>query len=165
MNECELNKSPGLDGLPYEFYKVTWDIIGQDFTKVLQIELENFKLIESDKHGATRLASKVDGVPAVSELRPITLLNCDYKILSKCFVKRVTPVLSEVIRSGQLCSNGDKNILFGVSNVISSIDYINMHKVSAFMSSYDMFKAYDRVLLSYLVMVMEAMNFPVKFVK
>ena len=34
MNECENNKSPGLDGLPYEFYKVTWGIIGQDFTKV-----------------------------------------------------------------------------------------------------------------------------------
>ena len=165
MNECDSNKSPGLDGLPYEFYKVTWEIIGQDFTEVLQVELANFQLIETDKHGATRLASKVDGVPAVSELRPITLLNCDYKILSKCFVKRVTPVLAEVIRSGQLCSNGEKNILFGVSNEISSIDYINMLKVSAFMSSYDMFKAYDRVMLSYLVKVMEAMNFPDKFVK
>ena len=56
-------------------------------------------------------------------------------------------------------------ILFGVSNVISSIDYINMHKVQAYMSTYDMFKAYDRVMLSYLVKVMEAMNFPDKFVQ
>ena len=164
-NECENNKSPGLDGLSYEFYKATWEVIGQDFTSVLQVQMARFKLIESDRHGATRLASKVDGVPAVSELRPITLLNCDYKILSKGFVKRVTPVLSEVIKSGQLCSIGDKNILFGVSNVISSIDYVNMHKVAAYMATYDMFKAYDRVMLNYLVKVLEAMNFPDKFVR
>ena len=160
-NECENNKSPGLDGLSYEFYKATWDIIGQDFTRVLQVQMARFKLIESDRHGATRLASKVDGVPAVSQLRPITLLNCDYKILSKCFVKRVTPVLVEVILSGQLCSNGNKNILFGVSNVIS----FNLHKVAAYLASYDMFKAYDKVILRYLVLVMEAMHFPDKFVK
>ena len=164
-NECQNNKSPGLDGLPYEFYKATWDIIGEDFTCVLQLEMANFKLIESDRHGATRLASKVEGVPTVSELRPITLLNCDYKILSKCFVKRVTPVLPEVIKSGQLCSISDKNILFGVSNVMSSIDYITLHNVPAYMSTYDMFKAYDRVMLRYLEKVMVAMNFPDKFVR
>jgi hypothetical protein len=58
----------------------TQEIIGEDFVKVLQVELANLQLIKSDRHGATRLASKVDGVPAVTELRPITLLNCDYKI-------------------------------------------------------------------------------------
>ena len=62
-HDCSSNKSPGLDGLPYELYKATWDIIGQDFAKVLQVELARFRLIESDKHGATRLTSKVEGVP------------------------------------------------------------------------------------------------------
>ena len=164
-HDCSSNKSPGLDGLPYELYKATWDIIGQDFAKVLQVELARFRLIESDKHGATRLTSKVEGVPSVSELRPITLLNCDYKILTKCFVKRLAPLMHEVILSGQLCSNGDKNILFGASNVISSIDYVNSHKIPAFLVSFDMFKAYDRVMLSYLVKVMKAMDFPCDFVK
>ena len=47
-HECDNNKSPGLDGLPYELYKATWEIIGQDFVKVLQVELANFQLINSD---------------------------------------------------------------------------------------------------------------------
>ena len=152
--ECDYNKSPGLDGISYELYKVTWDIIGRDFTKVLQVQMARFKIIDSNQHGATRLASKVEGVPEVTELRPITLLNCDYKILSKCFVKRLIPVMPEVILSGQLCSNGEKNILFGISNLVSSVDYINLHNVPAFLVSYDMYKAYDRVMLSYLVRVM-----------
>ena len=72
--------------------------------------------------------------------------------------------MPEVILSGQLCSNGDKNILFGISNIISSVDYVNLHKVPAFLVSFDMYKAYDRVMLSYLVKVMQAMEFPVTFI-
>ena len=165
MKECSSNKSPGLDGIPYEFYQVTWGIIGHDFVNVLQTQLVRLTLIESDRHGATRVCSKVNGVPDVSELRPITLLNCDYKILSKSFVKRLCPVLPEIIKSGQLCSVKEKNILFGVSNVISALDYVEAHKVAAYMVSLDMFKAYDRVLLDYLVRVMAAMKFPHLFIQ
>ena len=60
-------KSPGLDGLTYEFYRSVWDIIGKSFVEVLQVQLERLNLIESDKMGATKLASKVDGVPGVDE--------------------------------------------------------------------------------------------------
>ena len=44
-----------------------------------------------------------------------------------CFVKRLTPVVSEIILSGQLCSNGEKNILFGICNVISSFVNVALH--------------------------------------
>ena len=158
------NKSPGLDGLPYEFYKATLDINGHDLAEVLKVQMVRFRIIESDRHGTTRLCSKIDGVPAVTELRPITLLNCDYKILSKCFVKRLVPVMPEVILSGQLCFNGDKNILFRVCNLVSSVEYVNLHKVPAFLVSYDMYKAYDQVMLIYLVKVMKAMEFPATFI-
>ena len=157
-------KALGLMDSLYEFYQATWDIIGEDFVKVLQCQLERVRLMESNRHGATRLASKVDGIPLVSELRPITLLNCDYKILTKCFVELLNPVMVEVIHSGQLCSVEDKNILFGVSNICSSIDYINAHNIPAYMAGFDMFKAYDRVMLDYLVRVMKAMCFPDKFI-
>ena len=60
--------------------------------------------------------------------------------------------MSEVILSGQLCSNGDKNILFG----ICSIEYVNLH----LLVSYDMF----HVMLSYLVKVLQAMDFPTRFI-
>ena len=97
-------------------------------------------------------------------LRPITLLNCDYKILTKCFVGLLTPVMGEIICSGQLCSIKNKNILFGISNITSSLDYINSHNIPAYLASFDMFKAYDRVMLDYLVKVMKAMGFPDKFI-
>ena len=75
LKKCDKNKSPGLDGLPYEFYQATWKIIGLDFLDVLQVQLDRFRLVDSDRCGATRLTSKVgeNEIPGVDELRPITL--------------------------------------------------------------------------------------------
>ena len=111
----------------------------------------------------TRLCSKVNGVPSVSDLRPITLLNCDYMLLSKWFVLKLRPKLPLIIKSGQLCTVGNKNILFGVSNIISSILAVHHKKSQACLISLDFFKAYDRVMLSFLLKVMEAMNFSVTY--
>ena len=109
-----------MDGLTYEFYKTTFDVIQEDFLEVLQCLLNRKKIVDSNMEGVTRLDRKVDGLPSVDELRPITLLNANYKILSKWFVKRMKPVLHYIIKSGQLCIVG-KNIHFGVSNILSSI--------------------------------------------
>ena len=161
---CKNNKSPGLDGLPYEFYKKVWHIIGIEFRDVLQSQLDQVKLIDSDRVGATRLIPKVNEVPRIDELRPITLLNTDYKILSKVFVKRMKPVLPKVIRSGQLCTVGEKNILFGVSNLLYTIFHVKDRKRRACILSLDFYKAYDRVYIGYLVKVLERMNFSPTFI-
>ena len=89
IKNCPNNKSPGFDGLSYEFYKITWPIIRETFTQVVQCQLERQKLVASDTMGAVRLLPKVKGIPQVDELRPITLLNCNYKILTKLFVQRL----------------------------------------------------------------------------
>ena len=109
------------------------------------------------------MAPTVSGVPQVDELRPITLLNSDYKILTKLFVMRMLPILFFIIKSGQLCTVGRKNILFGVSNILSSLHFIKKNNLGACLISLDFFKAYDRVMISFLVLVMRKMNFSEKF--
>ena len=101
----------------------------------------------------------------MDELRPITLLNTDYKILTKLFVLRMVPILIFIIKSGQLCTVGRKNILFGVNNILSSLLYIKQKNMGACMISLDFFKAYDRVMVDFLILVMRKMNFSEKFCK
>ena len=127
IKDLQTNKSPGLDGLPAEFYKKTGVVINKEFLKVLNCQLERLQLIESDTHGATRLGPKVDGVPRVDQLRPITLLNLDYKILTKIITNRLIKIMGEIILSGQSCSVPGKNILFGASNILSVIQYIEKY--------------------------------------
>ena len=164
VKSCPNGKAPGLDGLQYEFYKSVWEIIGKEFLEVIKDQLKTFTLIESGRHGATVVPPKVEGVPDVTELRPITLLCCDYRIMTKTLNGRLNPVMEEVVESSQLATGEkDKNILTGAYDIIATVDYVNKMKKPAFIASYDMVKAYDRASVRFLLLVMERMEFPEVF--
>ena len=76
---------------------------------------------------------------------------------------RINPVLPSVIKLGQLCTVGKKNILFGVTNILSSILDVKERNSQACLITLDFFKAYDRVCLSFLIKVMKKMNFGTLF--
>ena len=171
MGELELavkqlsdNKAPGLDGLPREFYNRVGEVINNELLEVLNCQLDRLLLVESNKHGATRLVPKVEEVPRVDQLRPITLLCLDYKILTKVLATRLVSIMGEIIKSGQSCGIPGKNILFGAHNILSVVQYIEKYGGKAAVVSYDLMKAYDRVHLGFLYKVMEAMNFGQKFI-
>ena len=71
--------------------------------------------------------------------------------------------MTYIIKSGQLCTMGKKNILFSVSNVLSSIKHAKQKKLGGCLVSLDFFKAYDRVLIDFLVLVMEKIKFSDRF--
>ena len=164
VKDCDQNKSPGLDGLSYEFYKKMFGIIGQKLVDIFNNILDRIRLTKTMAEGITKLLSKVLGIPFPDQLRPITLLNCDYKLLTKVLCQRVIPVLPSVIKSRQLCSVQEQNILFGINNLLSSIEYVNLKALSAYIVSYDLYKAYDRVFIPYLCQVLKAMGFGEKFI-
>jgi hypothetical protein len=49
--------------------------------------------------GVVRLLPMVPGVPTASQLRPITLFNTVYKLLTKMFVARLLPLLPSVLQA------------------------------------------------------------------
>ena len=73
------------------------------------------------------------------------------------------PVLPYVIKSGQLCTVGKKNILFGISNILSTILDVKQRSSQACLLTLDFFKAYDRVFIKFLMKVMKKMNFGTLF--
>ena len=164
VEQLQEHKSPGLDGLPAEFYKKTGVVINSELLEVINCQLETLALVESNKNGATRLGPKVEGVPRVDQLRPITLLNLDYKILTKIITNRLLKVIGEVIFSGQSCSVPEKNILFGAHNILSVIQYVEKFGGKGAAVNYDLYKAYDRVCLLFLYRVLERMNFGDRFI-
>ena len=95
-------KAPGLDGLPYEWYRQLFPSIKEQLLLALNSVLERERLTGTMREGVTRLLNKVKGTPSPLQLRPITLLACDYKILTKIMATRVGPLLSTILRSGQL---------------------------------------------------------------
>jgi hypothetical protein len=98
------SKAPGLDGLSYEFYKYTFGFVVSPLLDGLNAMLNGGLLSPSLRHGVVRLLPKVPGVPMALQLRLITLLNTDYKLLTKMMVACLLPLLPSVLKATQLCS-------------------------------------------------------------
>ena len=169
LKAMECGRSPGEDGLTREFYSSLWDTLGCDIVKVLQGTLDRELLPLSNTRGLTRLCSKVlpPAVPRVTETRPITRLNTDYKLLSRCLASRTRAVMPEVIKSRQMALPG-RDIMEGGHNILSAISYIEQRhretgEFGGFVASYDEVKAYDVTRTAYVDLVMDCMNFGPKF--
>ena len=102
----------------------------------------------------------------MTELRPITLFQTDYRLLSKCLAVRLHSVMSEVVDPGQLgvaAQGKGGGILTGLYSMLSLIDYVNSNNLKAYVASFDNMKAYDRASTAYLDKVTEKMGFPPLF--
>jgi hypothetical protein len=55
--------------------------------------------------------------------------------------------------------------LFGITNILSSIEYVHYKGISAAIASFDMDHAFDRAYIPYIVQVLRHMNFGEKFIR
>ena len=105
------------------------------------------------------LVAKVHGIPLVIELFQITMLNTSYKLLSRILLKQLTRFLGTLLRSVQSCSKPGANICNSLAELVFTVKGIARQlKVKWAILSLDLLHAYDRINLSFLQKVMEAMN-------
>ncbi|PIK55812.1 hypothetical protein BSL78_07300 [Apostichopus japonicus] len=74
-------KSPGPDGLPAEFYRTFWEVLGGDLRDVFATAFQLNYMSQTQRVGNIVLLPRDPLDPR--NRRPITLLNVDYKILAK----------------------------------------------------------------------------------
>ena len=97
--------SPGLDGLTKELYSSVFNLIGDSFVEMINICLSNGCLSLSQRTGLKTVICKDPARSSeLTNWRPISLLNCDYKIVSKVLCMRLRNVISSVISIDQTCS-------------------------------------------------------------
>ena len=97
----ECNKTPGSDGLPAEFYKVFWNDISDLFLNSINYAYRSGQLSVTQRRGIIKLIPKKDAEPdLIKNWRPISLLNCDYKIAAR--FKQVIPNIINYDQTGFL---------------------------------------------------------------
>lgn len=96
-------KTPGVDGLPAEFYQWFWPVLGEDLVEVLNYCYSYGRLSLSQHSGLITLLYKQGDRLEMKNWRPITLLCVDYKIAAKAIANCLLQVLPSVIHSDQTC--------------------------------------------------------------
>jgi len=92
LNSFQNNKTPGDDGFTKESYEAFFDLIGAALLDSLNGGFERGTPSISQRRGVISLIPKdEDNLTTLSNWRPITLLNVDYKILEPVLPKLINP--------------------------------------------------------------------------
>lgn len=158
------NISPGPSGFTGEFYKFFWpelkDIIQQVCTEIFQggVIPENIK-----RSITVLIPKKGKDSRKIENMRPISLLNTFYKIITKCLANRLANVIKSLINEDQTGFLKGRYIGENVRLVLDMIDYCNSHKISALILACDVKNAYDCVAWSYMKHLLSAYGFGSSF--
>jgi hypothetical protein len=156
------DKAPGPDGLNPAFYKRFWELCGKELYHTSLQWLQMGRLPDELNNTNIVLIPKVDNPTSMKDLRPISLCNVIYKILSKVLANRLKPLLNRYISFEQSAFVSDRSILDNVMVAMETIHHMKCKvkgKVGEVALKIDISKAYDRVDWRYLVNVMKKMGF------
>ena len=158
------DKCPGLDGLTKEFYTKYWPLVGQLVLDSLTYAPSVGHLSISQRRGVIRLIPKKNRDPReVENWRPITMLNVDYKILTRVLALRlqnVLPTLTHPDQKGFIKGRDGKENVLDIYSMISLAEELSSNHVLVLL---DIMKAFDSVSHNFLQEVLHAYGMPPSF--
>uniref|UniRef100_A0A803TKB6 Reverse transcriptase domain-containing protein n=1 Tax=Anolis carolinensis TaxID=28377 RepID=A0A803TKB6_ANOCA len=141
------NKAPGPDGLTSTYYKTFHDILCSPLQRVMNSILEGGNVPQTwEKANIVLIPQKNTDNVKVSNYRPISLTNVDYKIFSSILGDRLKSVLAERIHEDQCGFLPGRQQKENIRIILNSIEYYekNRQKEVAFLFL-DAEKAFDSV--------------------
>ena len=165
VRSMENNKSPGIDGLTTNFYKHFWPILSDKLARVYNHAFRTGTLALSQRRGIISLLFKKGDRTQLKTWRPVTLLNTDYKILTKALANRLQQVLPFIIHTDQTASIKGRTINDNTRLLHDVVAYVNEKEVPLALISVDQLKAFDRVSHDFLFKCLEHFGFGPNFVQ
>lgn len=145
------------------FYKKYWDLVGNDICDVV-LDFLNYGHLPADlNYTHVALIPKTNNPTKMTDLRPISLCNVSYKLISKVLANRLKLILPDIIDENQsafvLGRLITDNILLS-SEVFHCLHHNHAKRRGYMTLKLDMSKAYDRMEWDYIACVMIKIGFP-----
>ena len=160
ITQMATNKSPGIDGIPIEFYTAFWPLLKDDIVKLANlIYLNQLSPNYTQRTAVITLIHKADERELLKNWRPISLLCADYKLISKTLTNRLHPILEHVIHSDQNCSVRGRSIFSNIYLIRDIITHTQRNNQTAYLISLDFQKAFDTIDHQYMLNTLAAFKF------
>ncbi|KAJ9553154.1 hypothetical protein OSB04_017199 [Centaurea solstitialis] len=98
---CGNNKAPGPDGFTFEFIRKYWTIVSKDFFDAVKFYESNPLINPGSNSSLITLVPKVKDPISLADYRPINLIRCVTKVISKILAERIKVVLDSVVSKNQ----------------------------------------------------------------
>ncbi|MCH91536.1 RNA-directed DNA polymerase (Reverse transcriptase), partial [Trifolium medium] len=162
------DKAPGPDGFNPAFFQHFWEVCGEDLWRAASIWLERGYFPTSLNETNICLIPKCENPTSMKDMRPISLCNVLYKVVSKLLANRLKTCLDKSVSPEQLAFVEGRSIL---DNALVAIEVIHAMKRKTRGSKgdlalkIDISKAYDRVDWGFLRGMLERLGFGEKWVR
>ena len=165
MKHMKPNKSPGLDGLPAEFYNKFWDDIKDFYLDMIQECWDTKDLPISMKTAILSLIHKGKARDALKNYRPISLMNTDYKLLAFVFAFRLQTVIASIIDPDQSAYVKRRFIGCSIRNLIDIFELCESEGINGALINIDYAKAFDSLEHNFIFSALEKFNFGESFIQ
>lgn len=158
-------KSPGDDGITVEVWRAIFPIIGEHYVSMINSARQSGFQPEFLRALLTLIKKKGASEGQMKDFRPLSLMNIDYKILSKVLSTRLRKVLGSIVHRDQSCGIPGRNIQDNVLVIRALIEHQRMIRDPVGIILWDQEKAFDRVNHQYLLATLKNFGFGPEFMK
>lgn len=164
LDQMQGDKAPGPDGFPTLFYQKFWDIVGSDVMTLFHSFYEGRLDISLLNRGMVCLILKKGDANFIKDYRPISLLNCVYKLITKVLTTRLEKFIQRLIGQTKNAFLKGRFFLDGVVAAQEVLLFTHATKAKGVFLKLDFEKAFDRLDWSFLLNTFKDRGFSQKWV-
>lgn len=153
------NKTPGLDGLPSEFFQQFKDLLAPLLLAFWEESFFHKALPCSINACVIKLLHKRGAKDDISNWRPLTMHNSAYKIFGKAVANQICVLFMKWISKEQKGFIKGRRLVEAVVSLWEGFDHATESGQDFVFVKIDFDKAYDRLEWSFILRCMEAMGF------
>jgi Reverse transcriptase (RNA-dependent DNA polymerase) len=128
IKDLNTKSAGGLDGINNALIKKMWKFIRIPLCNYANFCTEKGSLTASFKSAVIRLIPKKGDLGNIKNWRPISLLNCVYKVISKAINNRLKKVANRILRRAQKGFVPKRYIQECLINIIETVNYCEKTK-------------------------------------
>jgi hypothetical protein len=113
----KLKKASGCDGICHEFLSKMWEANKHDLLQIMNEMYRDAMITAQQKHGLLACIPKHAQALHIDDYRPLTILNTDYRLLTRIIAARLRPWLPEILQRSQYCCIPDNTVFDAIATI------------------------------------------------
>ncbi len=146
-----MKSAPGADGISNHFIKHFWEIFKYPLLKYANFCFERGTLSDSFRRAKIKLLYKCKGdLSNFKNWRPISLLNCFYKCISRAIANRLKTVIDKLTPVSQRGYSKSRQCQEVLISVIEGVNEAKLKNKKGAVLCLDIAKAFDKIKHDYM---------------